>query len=510
MLLNNKIKGLLNLELYIIDNVNQFSYDITSKQSFSSAFDKGQIKYQQIKSMIKGILETIESGKEYLLPEDDFILDPNYLYINLSSYEVGLCHFAGYQEDIRIQLNNLIEFLMNKVDYTDEQAVVLIYGLYKLSKEENCTFDKLTQFLNGKKENNNKIIDAENHGNYKINNEDSMNEDLNEGYNYIKETNKENRKRKERRPQKTGKEKKENANKGNRYKENANKGNENKGNRYKGNENKGNGKKENENNKNENKRKQNFNIPMMQERIQSEEEISVYSKTTIGLAFLSILAMGSIIITCIKLDFFQYEIGNKIDITKLFGVLLILVIIEAYLISKLFSKNNKTTIIKETIEYIDNQEEPIMYNRWKDQKKLSNEENSNDIVDTIKEKKTELLHQLDSNKTTLLSICLENTSYQLTSENPEEYRNIPLIEFPFFIGKLVNEVDCSIQSEVISRFHAKIDQKNEEFYITDLNSTNGTYINSERLLSNETKEVHLQDEITFANVKYRLETIFQP
>ena len=94
MLLNNRIKGLLNLELHVIDNLNQYYYDITGKQSLTQILDKNILNYDQVRKIMGGIISGIEGSKEYLLSECDFVVEPDYIYISLPAYEVSLCYLA--------------------------------------------------------------------------------------------------------------------------------------------------------------------------------------------------------------------------------------------------------------------------------------------------------------------------------------------------------------------------------------------------------------------------------
>ena len=42
-----------------------------------------------------------------------------------------------------------------------------------------------------------------------------------------------------------------------------------------------------------------------------------------------------------------------------------------------------------------------------------------------------------------------------------------------------DEADAVIGKDTISHFHAVINRENQEFYLEDLNSTNGTFVNNE-------------------------------
>lgn len=422
MHLNNKIKGLLDVELHVTDDKMEFHYNITSKQVFPCIFEKGQLKHEQLKAIFDGIILSIESGKEYLLRENDFVLNPEYIFIHPSNLEVSLCHYAGYNQDIIGQISGVIEYLMNRVDYTDEQAVVMIYGLYKISNEKNGVLDDLKEFINRKSVilENKPQSTAE-----KIHEKSLIEKDK-----VIKEDRK---KREEFQIKKK--------------------------------------------------------IPRMQEKMSDTHEVLCYSGVTISAGILSGITLIILFISLWKLELLT-------SITKLFGAILFLVTGEIYLLSKLFSKKNRISKMKTTIEYVD----PVQEKEWMAETRTEAkwEEESDE---------TTLLNESNVEKTVLLSNVQPEVFYRLRAENTTQYQDIPIVEFPFFVGKLKAKVNYVIDNTAISRFHAKIECLRDKYFITDLNSTNGTYLGGVRLEPNETKELRTNEKISFANIAYYFEKI---
>lgn len=70
------------------------------------------------------------------------------------------------------------------------------------------------------------------------------------------------------------------------------------------------------------------------------------------------------------------------------------------------------------------------------------------------------------------------------------------------IGKLKTKADICLEEEGISRIHARIQKEGEKYYLCDMNSTNGTFINGRRLGVNEKVPLHVSDEIAFAKTEY--------
>lgn len=90
----------------------------------------------------------------------------------------------------------------------------------------------------------------------------------------------------------------------------------------------------------------------------------------------------------------------------------------------------------------------------------------------------------------------------LISMNSRERNSIVLLKDSYLVGKLKTKVDLWIDDEAISRIHARIQKENGEYYLCDMNSTNGTFLNGRRLDVNEKVQLHVADEITFAGVGY--------
>ncbi|MCR5097382.1 MAG: FHA domain-containing protein [Lachnospiraceae bacterium] len=75
---------------------------------------------------------------------------------------------------------------------------------------------------------------------------------------------------------------------------------------------------------------------------------------------------------------------------------------------------------------------------------------------------------------------------------------------PFSIGSRSGGNDAILSSEAVSRYHAKIFRRDGSFYVQDLNSKNGTFVNGEILPYHKAKKLKRMDVISFADVVYRI------
>lgn len=72
----------------------------------------------------------------------------------------------------------------------------------------------------------------------------------------------------------------------------------------------------------------------------------------------------------------------------------------------------------------------------------------------------------------------------------------------FTIGRLGSMVDHVIPDGTIGKLHAEIISREGGYYLTDLNSKNGTYINGERIASNREYEITGSCRIRFSSYEY--------
>ncbi|MGN0269773.1 MAG: DUF6382 domain-containing protein [Candidatus Weimeria sp.] len=74
----------------------------------------------------------------------------------------------------------------------------------------------------------------------------------------------------------------------------------------------------------------------------------------------------------------------------------------------------------------------------------------------------------------------------------------------FRIGSQENDNEAVLHSKVVSRHHAMITKSGSSFFIEDLNSTNGTYVNGTLLPYHDKVKLKKMDQIVFADVAYHI------
>ena len=107
----------------------------------------------------------------------------------------------------------------------------------------------------------------------------------------------------------------------------------------------------------------------------------------------------------------------------------------------------------------------------------------------------------EDSHTVLLWSKGQDAMRRLVSEDGKS-ESISITYFPFLIGKQENLTDYTLDKDTVSRIHVKIDQKDENYFLTDLNSTNGTAVNGRKLENNETVNLKVGDQVVIADLYF--------
>ena len=104
--------------------------------------------------------------------------------------------------------------------------------------------------------------------------------------------------------------------------------------------------------------------------------------------------------------------------------------------------------------------------------------------------------------TEILSMPADKPLGRLIYQGIHQYENFTVQEEVFLIGKNGAQVNGVIPSEGVSRLHAKVYCREGEFYIEDLNSTNGTYLNDTALEYHQPRQLSRGDRVRFGAEEY--------
>ncbi|MCI8407711.1 MAG: FHA domain-containing protein [Lachnospiraceae bacterium] len=511
MLAGKHVHGFLPLEIREINNEKEYYYDITGKENLQQKGNQEKWREFPLKKCISQILTEIGKCREYLLNPDNLVLDPAYIYIDIQSRTVSLCYVHDYNQKINEQLSQLFSYFMNIVDYQDKDAVQIVYKLYEKSREVHCTLNDLQKIvaLETRKPEIKKIdplsIEKESKPQVQKNKKSLISSGSNRK---IDRNNIE-----EKIDKKSNGENKHIIEKKLR--------------RYKT---------KNKNKSNKRNLKENIVLTIIlqialllllavaakSDIFCDEKGISV-TKSVMGLFILGALDMFilSKVFAIEEEDIENKEEYKEYEKNKKFLKQKKKIQIENKLEQEEISKEktlslfNKKNMEKKPFLEIKEERESVKQTKMEElfQHKMSDFERKSSVTHIEKQREIALplencnmgdeTIKIDYDKTIVQAnenLCSKKQCYLVPEEQGQEL--ISLGEFPFFIGRFQKDTASLEQKKNISRMHSKIEKMGEQFFITDLNSTNGTFVNEKRIEKNQQIVLAEGDKVSFADIPY--------
>lgn len=145
MVLNNNIEGMISMNIKMVNNNYEIYYCTTSMISLKNMIAKNKMSGKEIYNLVKGIQRLSENMKEYLLDINGILFDMDYIYIRLQTEQYGFCYYPEKTLGFQQELKNLIGKLLEYIDYKDEEAVLIAYGMQQIVLNQDFTIQDLVQ-----------------------------------------------------------------------------------------------------------------------------------------------------------------------------------------------------------------------------------------------------------------------------------------------------------------------------------------------------------------------------
>lgn len=452
MLTGNVIPSILKCRLQGLDGNLLFYYDITSRQSLASFYEQRKFHRKDLHMLFGGFIRVMEEMAEFLMNTDQLLLCPEYIFLDIEKREVKFCCLPDYHHPIQEQFRELTEYLLPRLDHEDPRAVSMGYGVYRKAMETGFQLEHIKEAIYQNREvtgkNDNKDS-AQKQGQKPPENNldgaDNFGEKIQEkaDVSHLLETDVEN---------KTSKRKKD-------------------------------------------KKK--------------EESDSQKSSNEWTGALLCVFTAAVLIILLI-LRYLGYLPG--IPAEAIFGGAIILLALAAFLSWTAEKKKQKKQMSAEWRKKVKRELDDTYESSSEKRRKERNPEDLYE-ADSVQEKmpewgdgKYKMPEQTGETEnygeTVVLSAGQTEGPASLVSREPGELATIYLDRDLMVIGKMENAADAVISLPTVSRIHAKIRKADDEYYLSDLNSRNGTSVNGRLLKTGEEYQLQDEDQVEFAQARY--------
>ncbi len=146
MVMENRIEGLIRMDIRCLNGKEEFYYDITGKQSLQNIFLKRQMTYEDIRGVLCSVYHLNEELKRYLVQLERILFDPEFCFYNPDTGRAEWIFGETREENYLL----LAEFILEHADHEDKKGIDVGYKFYKLVKEENFVIDRIITYMDEK------------------------------------------------------------------------------------------------------------------------------------------------------------------------------------------------------------------------------------------------------------------------------------------------------------------------------------------------------------------------
>ena len=133
----NEIPYFLKMNMQERNNKMQFYYDITGRRSLEQLLEYRLLDDSLLMNILNSFNQACKQAERYMLAESHILLKPEMIFLECEPEKACYCYLPGYEEDICRQFQELMEYLLQRLDHKNDQAVRIAYGVYQRVSEEN-------------------------------------------------------------------------------------------------------------------------------------------------------------------------------------------------------------------------------------------------------------------------------------------------------------------------------------------------------------------------------------
>ncbi|MCR5467406.1 MAG: DUF6382 domain-containing protein, partial [Lachnospiraceae bacterium] len=147
MIQENKIKGLLPLEVIVADGVEQYWYDISGYQALDDVIKGRNVGINELRNVLLCLQRTIDKCEKYLLSEDAISLSPEEIFVSADFQDIVFCYKPFAKGDIQESIITFFEYYLTVMNHSETEPMRKCYEAYEVCRKENFTVRELISRL---------------------------------------------------------------------------------------------------------------------------------------------------------------------------------------------------------------------------------------------------------------------------------------------------------------------------------------------------------------------------
>lgn len=105
-------------------------YNITGKQALDAVLETETFSYDMLCNVLNGIYEAVQQLEGMLLPAQSILLSAESIFVDYRTRQISFCYYPGNPMPLPEAFRTFMEYLLTRLDHSDERAVKAAYDIY--------------------------------------------------------------------------------------------------------------------------------------------------------------------------------------------------------------------------------------------------------------------------------------------------------------------------------------------------------------------------------------------
>lgn len=147
LILGREIEGTISFEKNFLNGQGQYWYDITGKQALDSFCNVHKINMQFFEMLILRICNQLELLEWNLINANCLMLQPEFIFFSNNGEDVTFALYPQNEGSVFESLQNLMEYLLSKLDHSDKDGVHMAYEIYEETLKEGFSIEGIKKYI---------------------------------------------------------------------------------------------------------------------------------------------------------------------------------------------------------------------------------------------------------------------------------------------------------------------------------------------------------------------------
>lgn len=122
-----------------------YYYDISGKVSLEEWLQHRLIQCKELQALFQALFQAYEAVETYLLDANRILLYPSCIIVNGEGMEPQFCYGMEEKASFAESMQELMQYLLTKLNHSDEETVRVGYTLYQYCRKEQCALGEMLQ-----------------------------------------------------------------------------------------------------------------------------------------------------------------------------------------------------------------------------------------------------------------------------------------------------------------------------------------------------------------------------